>query len=434
MKKKIVAMVPIKLNNERLPNKNTKDLGGIPLISYILHTLLQVEEIDDIYVFCSSEDVVPYLPNGVQFLRRDTELDKPTANFTQFFEAFMSDIYADVYVFTHATAPFLRVKTISDCINKVINESYDSSFTASKLQDFLWMNNKPMNFDASNLPRSQDLEPIYRETSGVYVFERNVIVDNRRRIGANPFIAEISAKEATDINVFEDFELAEAIVGQNRMNRTLNLIFDLDGVLIDSSQVQESAFYGSYNEVVGDNNCPDFSEYMKHTGDSLPNIFQKMGLPQEMVIPYRRISSEAIWEISVNWEIISYLRELCMIGAHINFAICTGKDHKRTQDILDHFHISDLFDAVICSDDVEHPKPDAEPTLRAMNALNGDNQNTILIGDGYNDILSAKNADITSILTTWYGDMGVPQEANYLVKNAFQFRNVIGAIFNGINV
>ena len=37
--KKIVAFVPVKLNNERLPGKNTKSFdGGKPLIEYILGT------------------------------------------------------------------------------------------------------------------------------------------------------------------------------------------------------------------------------------------------------------------------------------------------------------------------------------------------------------------------------------------------------------
>lgn len=46
-KKKVVAFVPMKLNNERLPGKNTKAFkGGKPLLTYILDTLTKVEGID----------------------------------------------------------------------------------------------------------------------------------------------------------------------------------------------------------------------------------------------------------------------------------------------------------------------------------------------------------------------------------------------------
>ena len=49
MGKKVVAIMPIKLKNERLPGKNTKLLGGKPLIQYALENLEQVEELDEIY-------------------------------------------------------------------------------------------------------------------------------------------------------------------------------------------------------------------------------------------------------------------------------------------------------------------------------------------------------------------------------------------------
>ena len=48
---KIVAVVPMKLNNRRLPQKNTKEFtGGKPLCNYILTTLLKVEDISEVYV------------------------------------------------------------------------------------------------------------------------------------------------------------------------------------------------------------------------------------------------------------------------------------------------------------------------------------------------------------------------------------------------
>ena len=95
-KKKTVAFVPVKLNNERLPGKNTKSFdGGKPLITYILNTLKTVDEIDAIYVYCSDEEVVKYLPDGVGFLKRSPELDKNTTLILEVLEAFADDVEAD---------------------------------------------------------------------------------------------------------------------------------------------------------------------------------------------------------------------------------------------------------------------------------------------------------------------------------------------------
>lgn len=209
---KIVGVMPIKLNNERLPGKNIKLLGGKPLLQYELENLKSTKLVDTISVFCSSEEIMPYIPTGIEFVKRPEYLDLPTSNFTQIFEEFMKCQKADVYVYIHATAPFISDHTMKECIQKVLSGEYDSAFCATKIQDFLWKNGKPLNFDATNIPRSQDIEPIYRETSGVYVFKKEVFVKYHRRIGINPFIKEVSAKEAVDINTMEDFKLAQALL------------------------------------------------------------------------------------------------------------------------------------------------------------------------------------------------------------------------------
>ncbi|MBR5022770.1 MAG: acylneuraminate cytidylyltransferase [Oscillospiraceae bacterium] len=211
----IVAVMPIKLNNERLPGKNTMLLGGKPLLQHELDGLKSTNLIESINVFCSNEDVIPFLPEGVNFVKRPEYLDLPTSNFNQIFEAFMDTMNADIYVYAHATAPFISVETMKECIEAVMSGEYDSAFCAVKLQDYLWQNGEPLNFDASNLPRTQDLLPIYQETSGVYVFRKETYEKYRRRIGRKPFIKEVSFKESVDIDNPEDFELAEALVNIN---------------------------------------------------------------------------------------------------------------------------------------------------------------------------------------------------------------------------
>ena len=187
-------------------------LADKPLLQHQLLATQKTGMVDDIYVYCSKEEVCPFLPKGVWFLKRSAELDLPTSNFTQIFSAFSETVPADIYVYVHATAPFITPETISECIRAVQGGEYDSAFCAVKIQDFLWRDGEPLNFDAENLPRSQDLEPIYRETSGVYVFTKEVFETYHRRIGKKPFIKEVTYKEAVDINNPEDFKLAEALL------------------------------------------------------------------------------------------------------------------------------------------------------------------------------------------------------------------------------
>lgn len=209
---RIVAIMPIKLNNERLPGKNTKLLGDKPLIQYQLTALKECGEFDSINVYCSDKAIKEYLIDGTNFVKRPQELDLPTSNFNQIFSSFINEIDADIYVYAHATAPFVSVETMRECIDVVKSGDYDSAFCAVKIQDYLWSDGQPMNFDAQNLPRSQDIKPIFRETSGIYVIPKDTYKKLGRRVGDNPYIKEVSFKEAVDINNPEDFELAQALL------------------------------------------------------------------------------------------------------------------------------------------------------------------------------------------------------------------------------
>jgi CMP-N-acetylneuraminic acid synthetase len=104
---------------------------------------------------------------------------------------------------------------MNQCIDAVVSGKYDSAFCALKLQDYLWQNGEPLNFDATNVPRTQDLTPIYQETSGVYVFKKEVFERYGRRIGINPFIKEVTFKESVDIDNPEDFDFAEKLLMVN---------------------------------------------------------------------------------------------------------------------------------------------------------------------------------------------------------------------------
>lgn len=209
---KVTAFVPMKLNNERLPGKNTKPFtNGKPLCQYILNTLLKVKEIDEIYVYCSDPSILLYMPEGIKFLKRDPKLDGSHVKINEVLKAFAKDVPSDVYVLAHATAPFLHAKTIRDGVRGVCGEGYDSALSVYKQQDFFWMDEKPWNYDTKEIPRTQDLKPLYRETTGLYIYKNDLITNEGRRVGDNPLLLEADWKEAVDINDPQDFVIADAL-------------------------------------------------------------------------------------------------------------------------------------------------------------------------------------------------------------------------------
>lgn len=210
---KVVAFVPIRLNSKRVVGKNLKMLGRKPLMQYILETLVKVENIDEVYVYCSSEDVIPYLPQGVKFLKRSTTLDSDETLGKEIYEAFVKEVDADVYMLAHTTSPFIKGTTIANAITEVTEGGHDSSFSAQKIQTFTWYNGKPLNYDLKEIPRTQTIEPVYVETSAFYIFRREVWTEMGQRIGNTPYMAIIDQIEGIDIDYPEDFEFAQKVIG-----------------------------------------------------------------------------------------------------------------------------------------------------------------------------------------------------------------------------
>ncbi|MBR2133969.1 MAG: acylneuraminate cytidylyltransferase family protein [Eubacterium sp.] len=209
---KTVAIVPMKLNNSRLPQKNIKPFtNGKPLCHYILNTLLSIDKIDEVYVYCSNETIKNYIPDGVKYLKRSESLDTDSTKMNEVLTAFANDVPADIYVMTHTTAPFISKESIEKGIDAVASGMNDSAFAAKKLQDFLWKDGKPFNYSLEDIPRTQDLPPLYEETSGFYIYDSSVINDLGRRIGQKPYVVEVNEIESIDIDEKEDFDIADAV-------------------------------------------------------------------------------------------------------------------------------------------------------------------------------------------------------------------------------
>lgn len=212
---KIVSFIPIKLNNQRLPGKNTMLLAGRPMCDYLFETISEIEVIDEKYVYCSDEAIQPYImpyeKKGLRLLKRDKYLDGFQVKGLEIIDKFIKDVDADIYVLTHVTQPFTKASSIAKALEKVISGEYDSAFSAVALQDYMWMNGKPFNYDMKNIVRTQDLEPIYMETGAFFIFKKEVFTELGQRIGNKPYIYEIDQFEAVDIDEAEDFEFAKVV-------------------------------------------------------------------------------------------------------------------------------------------------------------------------------------------------------------------------------
>ncbi len=205
---KTVALVPIKLNSQRLPHKNILPIAGKPLCWHLVNTLLQAKGIDEVYVYCSDPKVQDYLPKGAIYKQREKWLDGDLVKGFDIYRSFINEVDADVYVLAHTTSPFIKVSSIENAISHILSGENDSAFSAERIQTFAWYNGQAINYDLNDVPRTQDLEPIWAETSAFFMFKKDIFTVHNRRIGYKPYIQEVSGIEAVDIDEKKDFDMA----------------------------------------------------------------------------------------------------------------------------------------------------------------------------------------------------------------------------------
>ena len=208
---KSVALIPVKNKSSRLENKNFLDFHGNPLYEHFFKKLYPANPFDEVYVNTDSEEVKRKAKEyNFSVIDRPDWLSEDSANGNDLLLYDYEIVDADYYFQLFVTAPCLLPETIDEAHYKLINhDSADSIFTCTENYTFYWTREGPLNYDPTVLPRTQDMEPIYQESTGLYGISKNGIRRNNCRIGSNPIKLVIDELQAIDIDEAVDLDIAK---------------------------------------------------------------------------------------------------------------------------------------------------------------------------------------------------------------------------------
>jgi CMP-N-acetylneuraminic acid synthetase len=216
-KSRIVALLPMKANSERVKGKNFRDFCGKPLFRWILDTLREVKEIDQVIINTDARQILA--DNGLTDTDRITIRDrKPEicgdlVSMNLVLADDVANVPADVYLMTHTTNPLISADTIRKAL-AAFQEARaagkaDSLFTVDKVQTrFYRADCSPVNHDPDNLIPTQHLEPWFEENSNLYLFTGDSFAKTNARIGKQPMMYEGPFFESIDIDTPADWDFA----------------------------------------------------------------------------------------------------------------------------------------------------------------------------------------------------------------------------------
>ena len=191
--KKILCSISARGGSKGVPNKNTRILGGKPLIAYAITESLKSKYIDKVIVSTDDDEIAEVSQRyGAEILRRPDSLAEdrtPLIDSTQYTMRSMDnqDFYSDIVVQLSPTCPFLTVEHIDRSIEMVANDcecavslkkiQHEHPYRARILDDMGFFDNyeKKIDIESRQFHSRQDLPDLYCTTGGLYTRQRHLL-------------------------------------------------------------------------------------------------------------------------------------------------------------------------------------------------------------------------------------------------------------------
>ena len=210
-------------------------------------------------------------------------------------------------------------------------------------------------------------------------------------------------------------------------NKYKVILLDMDGTIAYTDEMIVQTFYRLY-DMYNPDMKKDRSEIFYFSGPPL-----SITLPREfpnqdykfMYDEFIRISTPYYDKYVVPFdnelEVLEKLKE-----AGYKLVIVTNKATKMAYYVLDIIKARNLFEFVIGSNDVSHPKPHQEGIELALAKLGVDKKEAIYIGDNDIDYQTAYNAGIDSMICNWGPRiLNVLDNANYVVNSYLEIKDIL---------
>lgn len=212
------------------------------------------------------------------------------------------------------------------------------------------------------------------------------------------------------------------------MSKYKYVLFDLDGTTANTDMVIVKSMYALYDLYRNGVYTP-IETLWYFSGPPIYNNLKKEfpDMDTDFIFSeFLRISTDLYPTVTTEYpDCRKVLLELKKLGVKVG--LVTNKSRNPTYVCLDAVNLSDVFDTMVCYDDVPVGKPNPEGILRALKELGADDlQEALYVGDNALDLESANNAGIDCILVTW-GPRVLPAglKPKYFAKDFQEVKRII---------
>ena len=217
--KKIKALIPVRSGSERVTNKNIRLFAGSSLLEIKITQLKKLNCLDGIIVNSDCQKMLEVAKNlGVETIQRDPYYASSHVPMNEVWANLAMNAECDSILYTNCTSPLVTLQSYESMINLYNNlpEQFDSITSVHRVKEYLWHENKAINYDPSSHPRSQDLPEYYGLNFAISIIKREDMIERKSILGSKFYPYFLSPIESMDIDTQDDFDTAEAIYEKQR--------------------------------------------------------------------------------------------------------------------------------------------------------------------------------------------------------------------------
>ena len=212
MQKNLAAVVTVRKGSVRVPNKNLKLFCGKNILIHKIEVLKKIEELDEIIINTDSDEAIAIAQKyDVNHFKREDYYASSECTNSEFWTNIAQNTKSKYIMFTHCTNPLIKVETYIKFIDtfKNLKDKYDSFNTVTDLKEFLFVNDKPINFDLAKAPNSQDLPNTFKLNFAINILLTEQMFKTKTLVGKKPYFYKLDEVEGYDINTPLEFQFAE---------------------------------------------------------------------------------------------------------------------------------------------------------------------------------------------------------------------------------
>ncbi len=211
-RKNLVAVVTVRKGSVRVKNKNFKPFAKKNILIHKIEVLKKVKGLDDIVINTDSIQAIKIAKQlKVSYFKREKYFASSKCSNSEFWSNVAKHTNSKYIMFTHCTNPLVKEKTYNEFIKifKKNKNKFDSFNSVSDVKEFLFLKNKPVNFNPSKTPNSQNLPEIFKLNFAINILLTKQMYKTKTLIGKKPYFFKLDQIEGYDINTPLEFSFAE---------------------------------------------------------------------------------------------------------------------------------------------------------------------------------------------------------------------------------